>query len=536
MPNQKELNDKYGNNLSVTSNDPLIIQRDQSGNISPELSKTVYIEPTNWKYDTNSINQLINTNFNYYTFPPKLILEDVEIPEEFNVESPDIGTKFDSRYKAEFQYVPTIELFLPTAIGGVNGINFGWNEVSMESYEQQWRGQLIKRWKIGPQIELPADAPAATRNISKYYRAQEKAAEEMKNGLSTGRYIALGENSKWFNINSLFEGHFQKINFTQIIDGLPQTIPGSYKVTKDLIDSKKSLQFNIQVAISHEDNSARNNFIIRLVRHRTNATVDTPYQVLKMVSSTEQGRIVSVNGVDPTRLASLKQQRDIYQQVVIKMRTQIDGLNNKIIAYEAMYDVFKKRAIDYGIKAIVDWSLINIAALTTKMAAEFKRKIRDVTKLLESLIPVYNTHKSVYELRNSEYEIELGNSLIDPKSFEGILTGAYSNLLPGKTYFNLNYTLTAPDMQLNDIYSVEMLGADPQTYAAELIEENTYWDIKEISDTIAYTPEQEAANWTNNDPNAAADIVAKVKAASPDAAKAQEILAKALTKIQAKLK
>jgi len=536
MPNQEELNAKYGNNLSVTSNDPQIIQRDQSGNISPELSKTVYIEPTAWKYETDSINQLINTNFNYYTFPPKLILEDVEIPDEFNVESPDIGTKFDSRYKAESQEVPTIELFLPTMNGGVNGINYGWNEISVETFEVPWRDVMLKRYKVGPQIELPYDATAVTRNISKYYRAQEQAGEEIRNGISTGRFTVLTENDQWFNINSLFEGHFRKIKFTEIIDGLPQTVPGSYKVTQDLIDSTKSLQFNIQVAVSHEDNTAKNNFMIRLVRHRTDASKDNPYQVLKIVSSAEQGSKVSVNGVDPADLARRKQLRDIYQQVVIKIQTQIQGLEAKLQIMDAIYAAVKQKAIDTAIQAIVDWSLISTATAMTRMAASLWEKRRGTRQLIDTLIPVYDRHEGVFQKYNSEYQVLLSNSLIDPKSPEGILTGAYTNLLPGKTYFNLNYTLPATDMQLNDIYSVEMLGADPGKYPPELIEENTYWDIKEILDTEAYTPEAEAANWNNSNSDTPSGILDQIKTESADVAKAQKQIAIALVKIQAKSK
>ena len=108
------------------------------------------------------------------------------------------------------------------------------------------------------------------------------------------------------------------------------------------------------------------------------------------------------------------------------------------------------------------------------MAASLWEKRKGTRQLIDTLIPVYDRHEGVFQKYNSEYQVLLSNSLIDPKSPEGILTGAYTNLLPGKTYFNLNYTLPATDMQLNDIYSVEMLGADPGYYPPELIEE-TGW-------------------------------------------------------------
>ena len=58
MPTQKELNDRYGDNLSVTSNDAAIIQRDEAGNMSSDLTDTIYIEPVTWAYDNDSINQI----------------------------------------------------------------------------------------------------------------------------------------------------------------------------------------------------------------------------------------------------------------------------------------------------------------------------------------------------------------------------------------------------------------------------------------------------------------------------------------------
>ena len=528
MPTQEELNNKYGNNLSVTSNDPQLIQRDQSGNISPDLSKTVYIEPTVWKYDTDSINQLINTNFNYYTFPPKLILEDVDIPDEFNVETPDIGTKFDSRYKAEPQYVPIIELFVPDRNGGIDGINYGWNEVGVTQVDVETKVGTIKRFKVGAQIDKPATGELQRR--SKYYRAHETAREEVKNGISTGRYTALWADGTWFDIKSLFEGHFRKINFSEIIDGLPQTVPGSFKVTQDLIDSKKSLQFNIQIAVSHEDNTARNNFMIRLVRTRTNSPVTEPYQVLKIVSSAEQGQRVSINqDQNFENLGELKSRRDIYQQVLLKTQIKIDELTEKITRLETIYQNFKQKAAKLALQALADWSMISTATAALKLAVKFYDQLKDAKQIRVLLLDIAVEYTNLFNEWNGRYIVALANTQIDPKSPEGVLNGALSNLLPGKTFFNLNYTLSTVDMQLNDIYSVEMLGAGSQFYAPELIEDNTYWDIKEISDTIVYTPQQEANNWnnTNIEPPTQNELAAE---------QAQLVVAAALSKIKATAK
>jgi len=542
MPSQKELNEKYGNNLSVTSNDPQIIQRDQSGNISPESSKTVYIEPTVWKYDTDSINQIINTNFSYYTFPPKLIIDDAEVPDVEGLA--DLGIKFNSRYRAEPQPVPTIELLLPDKFD----INYGWNDVTTTElilFDTEKAKELgmkpIKFLKDGRQIDpKPTDSDAA--DASKYYRAQLNARTELDLGTSTGRYRTMqGPSGKdfsdWFDRTSLFEGHFRKIKFTEIIDGMPQTIPGSFKVNQDLIDSKKSLQFNIQVAVSHPDNHGRNTFAIRLIRNRANANVNEPYEPLKMVSSMEQGAFaVQDQSGKKQEIANLALAKDELQQLVLANEAKLQALEQIAGQLRTRYNE-KEKLYAAALIALALAPFLPVLIASARYTYNQFKAARDMWKQFDNQVNALRAYLptliTAANNKATEYKNAVGDSQIDPKSPEAILNSQYTYLYTGQTYFNLNYILNANDMQLNDIYSIEMLASKAQEYEHELIEDNTYWDIKEITDSEIYELNQaQLAAIAAKD----AEAAIKLKQSQEAAAAVKVILDKALDTFKNKTK
>ena len=541
MPSQKELNKKYGNNLSVTSNDPQIIQRDQSGNISPELSKTVYIEPTVWKYKTDSINQIINTNFSYYTFPPKLIVPEAEVPDV--EELADLGIKFNSRYRAEPQLVPTIELLLPDKFD----INYGWNdayttEVIVDTEKMREIGMSPMKFLVpGLQINpKPTDPDAAS--ASKYYRAQLNARFELEQGTSTGRYrVMQGPSGKdfsdWFDHRSLFEGHFRKIKFTEIIDGMPQTVPGSFKVNQDLIDSKKSLQFNIQVAVSHPDNHGRNTFAIRLIRNRANTNVTKPYEILKMVSSMEQGAFEKVDQSGKKQeLANLALAKDELQQLVLANQA-------KLQVYEQMAEQAKTRRTEKSKLYTAALIALGLAPFLPSLIAAARitynswKAAKDIFEQLDAKVTALKSYLSTLitaaNNKATEYNNAVVDSEIDPTSPEAILNSQYTYLYTGQTYFNLNYILNASDMQLNDIYSIEMLASKAQEYQHELIEDNTYWDIKEITESEIYELNQaQLAAVAASDAAAALELKKSQEKAAEIKAFADKVLDKLKNKTQ----
>lgn len=499
MPNQTELNDKYGNNLSVTSNDPSIIQRDQSGNISPDLSKTVYIEPINWAYDNNSINKIIDTRFSYYKFPPRLILDDTNVLDEIGIT--DVSVSYNSRYKVESQDVPTIKLLVP-GINGTNDINYGWNEYITEEEFNEIRAQNMydpivwdseaaktiynngpRKYTSGVTTRLltPSDKTSPIALASKYYRAQEQAKNETVDGISFGRYwpdYAYG----YYDTNSVFEGHFKKLKFTTIIDGMPQTKPGSFLVTRDLIDSKKSLQFNIQVTVSHLDNHARNTFAIRLVRNKFTDDVNNPYKVLKMVSSAEQGVSAKTDNVTLTAAVSnTKSIMDATQINLLKIQTQFESVKSLIdikqLEYQTAVNEYTKQYI----------LVLTAPILYLKSYNAAKNKKNQLQSALNSLQTTYVALAAGIGVLQKElntakfnYQNALNNVSVDLNSAEDVLNAQYTFLWSGKTSFKLDYILKSADMKLNDSYSIEMLALEPLSVKHELVEENTYWDIKEI--------------------------------------------------------
>ena len=131
----------------------------------------------------------------------------------------------------------------------------------------------------------------------------------------------------------------------------------------------------------------------------------------------------------------------------------------------------------------------------------------------------------------TEYQNAVADSQIDPKSPEAILNSQYTYLWSGQTYFNLNYILNADDMQLNDIYSIEMLASKAQEYQHELIEDNTYWDIKEITESEIYELNQaQLAAVAAKDAEAAIEL----KKSQEKAAAIKALVDKALDKFKNK--
>ena len=509
MPNQKELNSKYLSNLSVTSNDPDIIRRDLSGNmvVVPD-NGTIYIEPVTWVYDNNSINKIIDTRFSYYKFPPRLIIDDADVPDDTTLD--DIRISFSARYKAEPQLIPTIQMLLiygKTAAGyNQSSINYGWNQLIDEAefndlrakdfynpvvwdYEFYDAAEKIKKgsgWEKAQRkwnsartrLRVPPEGGySAQGQASKYFQAQEVAREELRNGTSLGRYEPGSFGG--YTSKSLIEGHFRRIKFTEILEGLPQAQPGCFVINKDIIDSKKSFEFRIQVAVSHLDNAGHNTFMIRLVRNTSVSSPEQPYTVLKTVSSLEQGA-AAINNSDVNQLQKLVAEKDDNLIQINKLYISIDDRQKDINKrMSALTDNANKGGIKPLLKAVEAVTGYNVSK--PKVFGEVKD---DIVRLWEEQQRTWYGLIARYKNRNKEIDDQyrvLNDSLpIDPTDPEDVLNAQYSFLWPGKTYFTLNYILNSEDIKLNDIYSVEMLACDPNSIAHELIEENTYWDIREM--------------------------------------------------------
>jgi hypothetical protein len=529
----QELNDKYKNNLSVTSNDPAIIQRDQSGNMSTDLADIIYIEPVTWAYDNNSINKIIDTRFSYYKFPPRVIISDSEIPidldTDINIDAEVDTIDFNSRYKAEPQFIPTIPLLVPRGreeLGVTDQeINYGWNEpIEPEEFnaireespydDVVWDNSLIdgrkRNWNESQRPytntttrlryqNLDKTSKAALR--TKYFRAQEIALKEIAAGESTGRYIMYNGD---FSIPSLFEGFFRTIKFTEVIEGLPQAQAGKFLITKDLIESNKSLEFNIQVAVSHYDNHAKNTFAIRLIRTRPDAPVDQPYKVLAIVSSMEQGNRATRNdnAVALEKIANTKKIKEATEQAVLKTTEQIReyeeifrlaDLNflQKLQQYNRSVTSYENR----------DWGNGKTRKKTMNADEKVKNEALITRNIAENDWNYYKSDLKVKEQQlntaNFNYKAALDLYDVDIKDPETILNGQHTFLWPSKTNFKLHYTLRSSDMVKGDIYSVEMLAQQPISLAHELIEENTFWDIKEISAKKNYSAKDELDKYFN---------------------------------------
>lgn len=567
---QTELNNKYSKNLHVSSNSSVIVQRDQASNLDPNLDNYIYMEPVNWIYDNASVNTFINTRFTYFKFPPKTTIEDIVVPvdtviDEVYVEVPNTSSintnsgsmriNFSSRYQPEQQKIPTIQLLLP----GSTQINYGWNELITEEVFNAIKAENFYDpvvWDAAQyNLDLSSDDPVTVANAwnnaqrkyiagvttrlatspynttyakpydtvesklklvqfqkSKYFRAHERARQELADANSSGRY-KLGDNPQpsingygYYNTSSLFEGHFKPINF-KVIDGNSLFDGSTFNITQDLIDSKNPYEFNVQLAVSHLDNHARNCFAIRLIKYTDKSTVKQPYQVVKTISSATQGYGYQGNKENGSEslLANLK-----------ILRTELDSLElsrDQLISKQALLlseaNKYNQQAVDlqnngktYGTIGFVD-----VIIYPNEQISKYEQRAKlqkEVTGLYNELVKKRDEANNARKTAASEqatienkiktvtaqYENAPKNFtaqkqiILDPYKLtvEQIMDPNITFLWPGKTFFKLNHIVQASDMQLHDRYVVEMLALEPQEIPHELIEENSYWDITEIVD------------------------------------------------------
>lgn len=167
------LADRYiDNGLVYMSASPTISNRDRNGNIilheiiqnSEKINQKLYIEPTVTYYSNRSVLRNIDTDFNYFEFPPIINIVDTDVP---------------------------------------------------------------------------------TPNI-------DDITDQLLQDLINAKFIP-DPNIKWFlfapsyNVTGIASG-YQKLNFSTILNGIPQVEPSTYRITQELIDSGNDLQFRVKVA------------------------------------------------------------------------------------------------------------------------------------------------------------------------------------------------------------------------------------------------------------------------------------------------
>ena len=530
---QQELNIKYGKNLHVASNNPSLKNRDQANNLDPSLQSVLSIEPVNWIYDNGSINQYINTNFSYFKFAPRIITEAVDVPDDVTILN--IEDKYEAIYKPEPQFVPIIPLFLPDK----KEINYGWNETiskkefdaikerdfynpicwSSAKYDQAVKNKKNNvggdaadtynypqiSYEFGVTTRLPAPAAADMGKLvnlaSRYYRAHETAFYELENGISNGRYREANiEGSPYIDSGSLFEGHFTKIKFTELVNGTPLMQNGNFVVTQELIDSKKSLKFDIQLAVSHLDNHGRNRFVIRLVKYGIDSSNKEPYRIIKQISSLTQG-----GGSKSSENSKLKQLKNDLDTARSKETAASIAYNNNETTYNDQVKVVTKLKENPVVEqpgGPEGLAAPHIQYLSKLAAAE---KLKDTYKKnRDSSKTTYDAAKETAAKAEFDYKQALGGAVpFENYTTEMILSGDYA-LYPGRTWFRMEYILPTTSMVLNDTYSIEMLAMAPMSIAHEIIEENSYWNITE--NLSKFKPFDPTKDWTVSSVNVLKDI------------------------------
>jgi len=117
--------------LTVTSNDTSIIPRDSAGNIilqeNSETNPALIIEPVTTKITTDSILRVIETRFQYYSFPATVrAIPSAAIDFDIDISDPAIDPIF-ARYKPSENfpiqtYTLPVQIPPPSSVAGISGV------------------------------------------------------------------------------------------------------------------------------------------------------------------------------------------------------------------------------------------------------------------------------------------------------------------------------------------------------------------------------------------------------------------------------
>ena len=497
------LNDpRYITNLSVKSGDLNLISRNEGGNLikDPTTDSVLYIEPTKFTYDNNSINNVLKTNFEYYKFPSRiLVVDDVDlnnIPvEDLNIEDPIGPIKI--RYRLNKQVVPIV-------------------------------------------------------------LTQAETAEKVKNNDTNHRFFT---DSTGYSYPSRIEGSFQELQLANVLEGLPQTIPNRFVVTQDILDRKADLSFNINVALRMTDNAGRNNYAVRLLKYNPNTnkysiiaqkTSESPKYNLynsyisrkKREELDEFDKRTGYIDMDVETIAKMKSNDRSVQISLVNAREKIikkwDNYNRNLIpetelndagpAYQSnleasiintaaaiktrelliiktLTDVIQtyNKLINTSIKVPI--SAADIGSSTSELRSIIlkQKSILEYKKLSVSDKIVLNNKSSAYvqslnlislqiksltnKLENDKRELTKLADNIKPVPLTELLTDGVTNIQSKAGYLwsndipygiAINEIIPKEQLKLHESYAVELVASKHNQIPHELIEDQTFWQISEL--------------------------------------------------------
>lgn len=272
--------------------------------------------------------------------------------------------------------------------------------------------EYISRYKIQPGFDIP------------YLLTQQEALQLIKSGKSDRFIIKDGV----ITTDSLIEGSFKPIEFYKTIQGYPQSDPGKFTITSDILELKTDLQLTVNVGIKFLDNHGQNNFIVRLLKYN------------------ETGKYI-----DLAHVSSISNNND----TVVKLKTFYNGELRK---YENSRKNLKNE-IENG--------------------PSLKYSPKKMKELSDHLDEVNATYDSI---KNLIANLDLNGTIYTP--YNDILTGKAGYLYPtadgSPTILKLDYIIKKENLKLFDSYVIELIAPKYIDYPPEIIDDVTFWDIQSI--------------------------------------------------------
>ena len=532
MPTQEQLNDKYKDNLSVGST--TVVKRDPNNNIilnNDNLTTKLVIEPVNWEYTNESINDVIETRFSYYTFPPRVTvvnkvnddLTDVELPDvilddqtqdkSFYVKyQPGSGelSMIDIRRANRWDYpINNGDKFYPAENDWYTTIDF--TKVihaiieNVTSNQSQIKGRLAHYGDAGrKRANMPA-RPSAYFDYANWGNAEPYIFTyvDKSNGKSYDTP---------YTISSILEERMQAITWGNLVDGnYTFDRDQSFVVTKEILELNKDLRFTIRLQLNHFDNLRERNtnfyniFAFRLIKYSDNNSPSDKqlYDVLETVSTLTQGNIVGTATAQIAKeITILKSSESALRNQISTKQTELNTntikLNNLTSATDVALKEYAAAADEYNsipsllfvrksnAKERLSFKLTQYSDL---MIATQKQRIV-VTKLTSDLTNLQNSLKTV--LNNLELKQNFDNSNLTNLKY--IFVSDNPGAYPDMSIFHMDYILTKENMKLGDRYDIEGLinyrdiekENDPNSFWQKKFPKpgldirQSYWEIKAI--------------------------------------------------------
>jgi len=200
---------KYQGNLTITSNDPNIILRDEAGNIklqeNSDSNPLLIIEPISTKINLDSILKVLDTRFQYFKFPATTrVIETTDV--EVDLTLPELDTLVQDQEQdiiyARYRPSENREILIGTTYSGI----------LMDFVEEGVPQKAVNTYQITKEIKNSGKDLRFRFNIQHVYQGEE---------LFGVTYFSIIKNSPVTGLNREFKTFANVTNYKTLLNQLP---------------------------------------------------------------------------------------------------------------------------------------------------------------------------------------------------------------------------------------------------------------------------------------------------------------------------